>query len=566
MMNQIFTAEQLNAIPKETLVLMMLQMSDNFQLLTEQSQAILSQNEALLKQVEDLKEQVAILTNRLFGKRSEKNSQIPGQLSLTLDDPSLAINEAEALVEDGFPEEPEIREVVEQKRKRTSRPKGKRAEDLKDIPTTREDHYLSKEELDAKFPDGWKQLEDEVYTELKRIPESYEAVEHHIGVYAGKGKGDTVIRGKAPNRLLSHSILTPSLAASVFTAKYINAVPLNRLSEWYSYSGVKISRQVMAGWIIRLYEYYLEPVHGRMKEELFNSHVIHCDETPFKMTGEKDEGDPKSKDYMWVYHSSGKSRGHPVFLYEYDNGSRAASVPDAYLKGYQGVIVTDGYQSYHTLAKKRPADLKVAGCWIHTKRKFHEIVETIGKSKTPTPGQKIALEAERRISAMFHTENMCKEASNEERLDHRQQSVKPLVNAYFEWVRKTVARKDLDKSSALSRALNYSINQEPYLRVFLDDPEVPMHNNDAEQSIKKFCVGKHSWHIIDSKRGAKASGMMYSLAETAKANNLNPCKYFEYLMEQLVEYPRGKVPEDVLDNIMPWSEKLPEYCRQTVKK
>ena len=140
-----------------------------------------------------------------------------------------------------------------------------------------------------------------------------------------------------------------------------------------------------------------------------------------------------------------------------------------------------------------------------------------------------------------------------------------VTRLYFEWVKKTVSRKDLDKSSALSRALNYSINQEPYLRVFLDDPEVPMHNNDAEQSIKKFCVGKHSWHIIDSKRGAKASAMMYSLAETAKANGLNPYKYFEYLMEQLVEYPRNDVPRDVLEGLMPWSEKLPEYCRQTAK-
>lgn len=362
MMNQVFTAEQLNALPKETLVLMTLQLSDSFQLLEKQSRVILDQNEALLKQVADLSEQITILTNRMFGRKSEKNTQISGQLSWNMDDPSLAINEAEALVEEGFPEEPGIGEVVEQKRKRTPRPKGKRTEDLKDIHTTREDHYLSDEELKEKFPDGWKQLEDEVYTELKRIPESYEAVEHHIGVYAGKGKGDTVIRGKAPNRLLSHSILTPSLAASVFTAKYINAIPLNRLSEWYSYNGVTISRQVLAGWIIRLYEYYLEPVHGRMKEELFHSHVINCDETPFKMTGEKEEEDPKSKDYMWVYHCAGKNRGHPVFLYEYDNGSRAASVPDTYLKGYQGVLVTDGYQSYHTLAKRRPDDLKVAGC------------------------------------------------------------------------------------------------------------------------------------------------------------------------------------------------------------
>ena len=95
------------------------------------------------------------------------------------------------------------------------------------------------------------------------------------------------MRGKAPGRLLNHSILTPSLAASIFTAKYINAVPLNRISEGYGYDGLNISRQVMAGWMIRLSDYYLDSVHQIMKAELKKAHLIRCDETPFIMSGEK---------------------------------------------------------------------------------------------------------------------------------------------------------------------------------------------------------------------------------------------------------------------------------------
>lgn len=74
----------------------------------------------------------------------------------------------------------------------------------------------------------------------------------------------------------------------------------------------------MAGWIIKLHRYYLEPVHRMMKDELFSSPLLHCDETPFKMTGEKDAADPQSKDYMWVYHFPGSTSCHPVYLYEYD--------------------------------------------------------------------------------------------------------------------------------------------------------------------------------------------------------------------------------------------------------
>lgn len=100
------------------------------------------------------------------------------------------------------------------------------------------------------------------------------------------------------------------------------------------------------------------------------------------------------------------------------------------------------------------------------------------------------------------------------------------------------------------------------MRTFLTEPEVPLYNNDAERSIKKFCVGKHSWHIIESKNGVKASAMMYSIAETAKANVLNPFEYFQYLMDQLKEYLRNNVPEDKLAKLMPWSETLPDCCKQ----
>ena len=121
----------------------------------------------------------------------------------------------------------------------------------------------------------------------------------------------------------------------------------------------------------------------------------------------------------------------------------------------------------------------------------------------------------------------------------------------------------LDRSSKLVGALNYSINQEPYLKVFLEDAKLPLDNNDAERSIKKFCVGKKNWQIIDSKNGAEASAMLYSLAETVKANNLKPYEYFVYLMYELMKYPRNNVPADSFVDMMPWSDKIPEHCRKT---
>ncbi len=80
---------------------------------------------------------------------------------------------------------------------------------------------------------------------------------------------------------------------------------------------------------------------------------------------------------------------------------------------------------------------------------------------------------------------------------------------------------------------NHALNQEKYLRVFLKDGEVPMDNNAAEQSIRGFCVVKKNWVMIDTVAGAKASAIIYSIAETAKANSLKPYEYFQYLLEEI---------------------------------
>lgn len=554
MENKTFTTDELNKLPKDAIVFLYLQMKESFDLLSDQNKSIQAssdtiqkQNEALIRQIEDLKEQIAILTQHRFGKSTETKNHISGQLSFDLEN-MCVLNEAEMLIENGIPEEPQFEKVIV-RRKRT---KGKRDINLKDIETETLDHDVEEEELKERFPNGYHSLKDEVYKELQYIPARFKVIEHHIKIYAGNRDEDGILRAKAPNRLLAHSILTPELAAAVFNAKYVNAVPLNRLSEEFLRNDVNIPRQDMAGWMIRLNEYYLGPVHDMMKLEILNSHHVHCDETPFVMP-------EHNKEYMWVFHSPGGKDTHPLFLYEY-LGARNGAVIQEYLKGYKGTLITDGYQPYHTLMKNSD-EIKVAGCWAHARRKFAEIVKAVKKGATLTPAQKIASEAVKRIDAMYHQDKPYKTSSTKERLENRQQSVKPLVDAYFAWVKVQLSKSN--GSTKLKAALTYSENQEMYLRVFLEDPEIPLDNNDAERSIKSFCVGKHSWHIIDSVKGANASALLYSIAESAKANSLKPYEYFCYLLSELVKYPRNEVPEEELKKLMPWAKELPDSCRKT---
>ena len=122
------------------------------------------------------------------------------------------------------------------------------------------------------------------------------------------------------------------------------------------------------------------------------------------------------------------------------------------------------------------------------------------------------------------------------RKKRRQSSVKPLVEAYFAWVKEKKADGRVSEKSKTGRGLSYSINQEKYLKVFLEDGNVPMDNNAAERAIKNFCIGRKNWLIIDTIRGAQSSAIIYSIAETAKANNLKPYEYFEYLLEEISSF------------------------------
>ena len=113
----------------------------------------------------------------------------------------------------------------------------------------------------------------------------------------------------------------------------------------------------------------------------------------------------------------------------------------------------------------------------------------------------------------------------------------------------------------LRKAYTYILNQENYLRVFLEDGEVPIDNNASERAIRGFCIGKKNWQMIDTINGARSSAIIYSIAETAKANNLKPYDYFVYLLEEIPKH-MDDCNRSFLEDLLPWSSNLPEGIRK----
>lgn len=536
-----YTEEQLNTVDKSLLIQMFLNQQ-------EQQEPLTAEVRSLNEKMQLMMEQMVLANRNRFGRSSEKMEDASQISFMEVDGTIVFFNEAEAVCNLDAPE-PEQLEVP------TLHPvkkKGKKEQDMSGLPIERVDHYMTEEELTAEFgKNGWKQLPDAISRRYRFVPAKVEVEEHHIGVYSDKKDGH-MVKAKHPRGLLHGSTVSPTLAAAIINGKYVNAIPLYRLEQEFRRYGLAITRQNMANWMIRLGEEYLSVLYDYLHRKLYDYHVIQADETPVLVNH---DGRPAgSKSYMWVYRSGYMYPEKQIVLYEYQR-TRNASHPREFLKDFSGICVTDGYQVYHTLEKEKE-DLTIAGCWVHGRRKFEEVLATI-----PAEGKKesVAYLVMKQIQAIYREEGKLKDLSSKERLAQRQVVIRPLVDALFAYLKQ---KKDqIVVKGKLKAAFTYLLNQEKYLRVFLNDGDVPMDNNASERAIRGFCIGKKNWEVIDTINGAKTSAVIYSIAETAKANNLKPYEYFEHLLTVIPEHMED-TDRSFLEELLPWSPALPENIRK----
>ena len=527
-----YTKDELNKLSKQTLIELML---------------------SLQNQIAEMDEKLSVLLERLdtsnmkeYGRSTEKLKDIVGED---------IFNEADAIAEDDQIQEPDFEEVMKPalKKSRQVKQKGKREKDLEGFEVEVITHDVSEEELRATFGEKWKELPDQVYRRLRFQPACYVVEEHHVKIYCSN---DNLVwkRAERPEDLMRASLATPSLVAGLMNAKYVNGLPLYRIYQDFLRIGVNLSTQVISKWIIRCTERYLVPMFDYLHRILLTYHLLQADESPVLVT--KDGRPAGSKSYMWIYRTGKIYKEKRIILYEYRK-TRHTDHPREFLKGFDGIVVTDGYQVYHKLEAEE--ELKVAGCWSHCRRRFSDAVKAIGDKDAAR--STVAFHALARIAAIYNLDNSYADLSPEERQRMRDMNVRPLVDEYFTWIRAQEGK--VPSKSKTGKGITYSINQEKYLRRFLEDGEVPLDNNAAEQAIRGFVIGKHNWHLIDTIAGAEASAVCYSIAETAKANDLNPYRYFEYLLTEIPKH-MSETSDTFLEKLLPWSETLPAECRKRI--
>ena len=467
-----------------------------------------------------LEEQFRIAQHKQFGKSTEGH---PGQGEL--------FNEAEELVVES--------ETAEETMSYT-RKKATRKPLPKDLPREVIVHDISDEEKTCDCCSGELHRigEDKAET-LQFIPAQVKVIEHVRPKYACRtcekgGISNTIKQAPVPHSVIPKGYATPSLLSQIITSKYQYGLPLYRQEAMFKQHGIELNRKTMADWIIRCAALF-KPLYEQLRQHLLKQAVIAADETTLKVV----ESD-KATSYMWLYACGADSPGGNIpgtetpniVLYDYHN-SRAGQCAVNFLKGYNGYLQVDGYQGYEQ------TQATLIGCWAHARRKFMEAKKGAGKK-----GSGKADWALNHIQKLYRIETQLKDKTVEVRYLTRQEKSLPLLNQLHAWLMKSV-QQVLPKTK-LGEAIQYSLNQWEKLARYTLDGLLNIDNNRAERAIKPFVIGRKNWLFSQTATGANASAVLYSIIETAKANDLN---VFEYVMTCLDELSK---PEPIIEQLLPW--------------
>lgn len=302
-------------------------------------------------------------------------------------------------------------------------------------------------------------------------------------------------------------------------AKYVNGMPLARQEREFARYDLNLSTKTMANWIIQCTDRYLQPLYELMKEESLRSRYAHGDETHVQVI---DEPDQKgfTQNWMWVYLTDEYSGSPRMVLFQYER-TRAGCHPVVFLGDqFRGYFTCVGYQAYHSL----PEGITVTGCMAHARRRFEEALTVLKKDFTKEQlKETTAYQEMARIGMLYKIEEMICDKSAEERYEERQKQAKPLLEAFFGWLHTLEDTVDrASKASKIGEAVLYTLNQETYLKRYLEDGHLSIDNLAAERALKNFAIGRRNWLFAKSIRGAQASATVYSITETVLLNGLKP--------------------------------------------
>jgi transposase len=519
-------------------------------LLAERARADAAQTEAAFARAEKsdaqalivhLKLQIEKLKRELYGQRSERGSRLLDQMELQLEELETAATEDELAAEKAAAKTTNVSAFS---RKRSSR---------KPFP-----EHLPRERVVVPGPTACaccggarlSKLGEDITETLEVIPRQWKVIQHVREKFTCRDC-ERISQPPAPFHVIARGWAGPSLLAMLVFEKFGQHQPLNRQAERYAKEGVPLSLSTLADQVGACCA-VLEPIFQRIEAHVFAAERLHGDDTtvPVLARGKTDIA------RSWVYVRDDRPFGGPappaaVFYYSRDRGG---AHPQAHLADYIGILQADAYGGYDKLyeANRQPGPITQAACWSHARRKFFVLADLAAnarrkaRGKTPAFVSPAALEAVRRIDALFDIERDINGKPAADRLAVRQRLSAPLVDELENWMRQE--RTKLSRHNDVAQAMDYMLKRWQAFTRFLHDGRICLTNNAAERALRGIALGRKAWLFAGSDRGGQRAATMYSLIVTAKMNDVDPQAWLADVLARIADHPAHK-----LDELLPWS-------------
>ena len=394
---------------------------------------------------------------------------------------------------------------------------------------------------------------EDITETLEVIPRQWKVIQTVREKFACRSC-ETITQPPAPFYPIARGRAGPNLLAMVLFGKFGNHLPLNRQSEAFAREGVDLDVSTLADWVGAA-SITLAPLVDRIRHHVLSAARIHGDDTTVPVLAPRAEArNPNSKaakplgktttGRLWTYVRDDRPFGGPAppAALFYSSPNRNGEHPREHLASYTGILQADAYAGYADLYDlgRRPAPITEAACWAHGRRKFFVLADV---GKWP-----LAVEAVRRIDAVFDAERPLNGQAEDDRLNGRVQAVIPLVSDLESWMREQRAK--LSKHNDLAKAMDYMLTRWQTFTRFLTDGRICMTNNAAERALRSVAVGRKNWLFAGSGRGAERAAALYTLIGTAKLNDVNPEAWLADALARINDHPASRI-----DELLPWNWK-----------
>jgi len=461
-----------------------------------------------------LQQQMETLLRRLYGPRSERID--PAQLVLFGQD--VAAQAAEPPAE-------------EETAKPAAKKKGHGRKPLpKDLPRKRiVQEVPAQDKVCPECGTDKKRIGEEVSEQLEYVPATLLILEHVRSKYACASCQEHVAVADKAVKVIEKGLPGPGLIAHIITSKYCDHLPLYRQEFMLARHGAELSRKTLCGWVLTAAG-KLQRLVDVMKEEVLASKVVHTDDTPVRVQGDGKNGPFTGR--FWVY--AGDEQ-HPYTVYDY-TPSRKRDGPEAFLGAYKGYLQADAFGGYDGIYAS--GDVIEVACWAHTRRKFYDARST----DSNRAHRMLAW-----IRQLYEVEREGKKLDAGARRTLRQEKSKPLfegsrdaegsekIDGLKDWLKKQAAT--VLPKSPIGEAVTYTLNNWTALTRYLDDGDLDIDNNTAEQALRGIAIGRKNWLFLGSDRGGRAAAIHYTLIQSAKRHGLDPFAYLRDVLLRITTEP-----------------------------